>query len=69
MKKDNYSYWDKFLTGTDEQTVKKQKGFESFSKVLKLVKKHPNDTELGKKVRELISTSAEQNLTKANKGK
>ena len=57
MKKDNYSYWDKFLTGTDEQTVKKQKGFESFSKVLKLVKEHPNDTELGKKVRELILTS------------
>jgi len=52
-----------------ENIVKKQKGFESFNKVLKLVKKHPNDADLGKKVRELISTSAEQNLTKANKGK
>ena len=52
-----------------ENIVKKQKGFESFNKVLKLVKKHPNDADLDKKVRELISTSAEQNLTKANKGK
>jgi hypothetical protein len=69
MKKDNYSHWDSFLTGKDEQTVKKQKGFELFNRVLKLVKEQPNDEDLGKKVRELILTSVEQNLTKSNKVK
>jgi len=37
-----------------ENMIKKQKGFESFNKVIKLVKEHPNDEDLGKKVRELI---------------
>ncbi len=57
MKKDNYSHWDIFCVGKDEQTIRKHKGFESFNKVLKLVKEHPNDADLGKKVRHLILTS------------
>jgi hypothetical protein len=61
MKKDNYRHWDHFLIGTDEQTVKKQKGFEYFQKVIKFAKENPNDSDLGKKVRELILTSVEQN--------
>jgi hypothetical protein len=54
MKKENYSPFNNI--------VRRQKGFEYFQKVIKLAKESPNDTDLGRKVREFIlSTSVKQN--------